>query len=201
MNEEDIIKIFIGIQKYSTYLQNLKKKQKIVEAQNEAGLTDLEMVVIHSYTDVFFDEINKYLREGKFRKQYTKVQLDNYSTVLSRAISKLPIKAGEIRLRRDVWFSPEMIENLKKNINKKIRFNAFTSTTQHKHTVMDGKNLNCRMEIKSASGRDISVFSFYGRKELEVLFDMDTEFMVKSVDIDPIKNTVTVVFLDESVEE
>ncbi|WP_224963842.1 ADP-ribosyltransferase [Acinetobacter guillouiae] len=201
MNEDDLVKIFIGITRYSTYLQNLKKKQKVLEAQNDAGLTDLEMVVIHSYTDVFFDEINKYLREGKFRSPYTQEQLDNYSNVLSRAIKKLPIKDGEVRLRRDIWLSPEMIESLRNNIDKKIKFSAFTSTTQHKHSVMESRKLNCRMEIKSASGRDISVFSFYSRVEQEVLFDMDTIFVVKSVDIDPFKNTVTVVILDENVEE
>ena len=200
MIEEDIVKIFIGISKYNSYLEKLNKKHRVVAAKQEAGLTDLEMVVIHSYTDVLSDEVNKYLRDGKHRPQYTKEQLDTYANVLSRAIKKLPIKDGESRVRRDVWLDPNLLEAFKKNINKKIKFEAFTSSTQHDHKVVDGK-VNCRMEIKSLSGRDISIFSFYDRKEKEVLFDMDTVFVIKCVKVDPIQQMITVVILDEGMEE
>lgn len=66
---------------------------------------------------------------------------------------------------------------------------------------MEGNSFNCRMELQSLSGRDISAFSFYGRKEQEVIFDVNTKFVIKSVEVDEVKKTVTVILLDEILEE
>jgi hypothetical protein len=157
------------------------------------------MVAIHAYTDIYYDEVNKYLRQESFKSKYSSEQFQAFANLLSKALAKFPPTMG--RMRRDVWFSDDMLDQFKARIGKKIKFSAFTSSTQLTRKVMEGNSFNCRMELQSLSGRDISAFSFYGRKEQEVIFDVNTKFVIKSVEVDEVKKTVTVILLDEILEE
>lgn len=199
MNEEDLVKLFLEESRIERYLQQLKKKAVVVQKQEELGLTDLEMVAIHAYTDIYYDEVNKYLRQESFKSKYSSEQFQAFANLLSKALAKFPPTMG--RMRRDVWFSDDMLDQFKAGIGKKIKFSAFTSSTQLTRKVMEGNSFNCRMELQSLSGRDISAFSFYGRKEQEVIFDVNTKFVIKSVEVDEVKKTVTVILLDEILEE
>lgn len=198
MNEEDLVKLFLEESRIERYLQRLKKKAAVVQKQEELGLTDLEMVVIHAYTDIYYDEVNKYLRGKSFQSKYNTDQFQAFANILSKALSKFPPTKG--CMRRDVWFPKDVLDQFEAGIGKKIKFSAFTSTTQLTRKVMDGNSFNCRMELQSLSGKNISAFSFYGRKEEEVIFDVNTKFVIKSVKVDEVKKTVTVILLDEISE-
>mgnify|MGYP003608534970 CR=1 FL=1 len=199
MDEEDLVKLFLEESRIERYLQKLKKNAAVVQKQQELGLTDLEMVAIHAYTDIYYDEVNKYLRGISFQSKYSNEQFQAFANLLSKALLKFPPTMG--CMRRDVWFSKEILDQFKAGIGKKIKFSAFTSSTQLSRKVMEGNAFNCRMELQSLSGRDISAFSFYGRKEQEVIFDVNTKFVIKSVKVDEVKKSVTVILLDEIIEE
>ena len=199
MDEEDLVKLFLEESRIERYLQKLKKNAAVVQKQQELGLTDLEMVAIHAYTDIYYDEVNKYLRGISFQSKYSNEQFQAFANLLSKALLKFPPTMG--CMRRDVWFSKEILDQFKAGIGKKIKFSAFTSSTQLSRKVMEGNAVNCRMELQSLSGRDISAFSFYGRKEQEVIFDVNTKFVIKSVKVDEVKKSVTVILLDEIIEE
>lgn len=199
MDEEDLVKLFLEESRIERYLQKLKKNAAVVQKQQELGLTDLEMVAIHAYTDIYYDEVNKYLRGISFQSKYSNEQFQAFANLLSKALLKFPPTMG--CMRRDVWFSKEILDQFKAGIGKKIKFSAFTSSTQLSRKVMEGNAFNCRMELQSLSGRNISAFSFYGRKEQEVIFDVNTKFVIKSVKVDEVKKSVTVILLDEIIEE
>ncbi len=199
MDEEDLVKLFLEESRIERYLQKLKKNAAVVQKQQELGLTDLEMVAIHAYTDIYYDEVNKYLRGISFQSKYSNEQFQAFANLLSKALLKFPTTMG--CMGRDVWFSKEILDQFKAGIGKKIKFSAFTSSTQLSRKVMEGNAFNCRMELQSLSGRDISAFSFYGRKEQEVIFDVNTKFVIKSVKVDEVKKSVTVILLDEIIEE
>lgn len=119
MNEEDLVKLFLEESRIERYLQQLKKKAVVVQKQEELGLTDLEMVAIHAYTDIYYDEVNKYLRQESFKSKYSSEQFQAFANLLSKALAKFPPTMG--RMRRDVWFSDDMLDQFKAGIGKKIR--------------------------------------------------------------------------------
>ncbi|PTV44542.1 hypothetical protein DBL02_12715 [Acinetobacter oleivorans] len=199
MGEEELVLLFLGQSRIELYLTRLKKKAATVDKQMELDLTDLEIAVICAYTDIYYDEVNKYLRGESFKSKHTNEQFQAFTNLLSRALSKFPTVMG--RMRRDVWFSQETLNRFRAGIGKTIKFSAFTSSTKLSRKVMEGKGYNCRMDLNSLSGRDISAFSYYGREEQEVIFDVDTKFVIKSVEVDELKKTVTVILLDEIIEE
>ena len=78
---------------------------------------------------------------------------------------------------------PDNIDNMIDQWKKGgiITMEAFTSTSTDKNVA--SKFGDFQMEIESKSGKDISSISDFGKKESEILFDVNAKFQVKSLKV------------------
>ncbi len=134
--------------------------------------TDEEIYAINTYVGSDSYRINEALRNNlNLDNRLTKV-IENLET----ALDKLPNYEGIVT--RSVWINSEDVEYFLKQypVGKKMSHKSFLSTTSGE---IYNPEARIQIVIKSKTGKDIRK---YNKKEQEILFKKDVEFVVKKID-------------------
>jgi hypothetical protein len=170
---------------------NIEEKPKALDRSSRSARhcepSLLEQKEIKNYTKDTFEWINPALRG------YPKVGTDMHAVYKSKSLienglRKLPNFVGTVF--RGATMDPKWIQNIKqqcssgRRVNCRFSDSAFLSTSWKRDTAFykdeEGKDYNCRFEIKSLTGKQIEKYSVHPF-EFEVLFAPDTPFIILEV--------------------
>lgn len=174
ITHEEYIKAYEQVKPDNEPVKQLSaKRKKFFEQQRVINnLTEDEAHAIYSYT------VRLYYVNQDLRKDHPSESALVFAKVLDQGLNKLPKYKGVVY--RNIWPFAGYKERYKKGAL--VTEKAFTSTSQ---AFGDGPMMSpkepIRFIIESLSGRNISAFSAYWKRETEILFKTNTNFFVSDV--------------------
>jgi SPP1 gp7 family putative phage head morphogenesis protein len=167
--ESDVMKIFKDT--YEEKEDYNYEYSRVIDFQNENGLSDAERIAINMYSISSHKYVNRILRENDITEQG-----QSFINVLNRGLEKLkPVKTTVFRGANLTKEQLNSYLDAFKN-NTPVTETAFTSTSLNKKTAERfGDTI---FKIESKNGKNITVLSKYGDAESELLFKPDTKFKI-----------------------
>jgi SPP1 gp7 family putative phage head morphogenesis protein len=168
---EKAVDAFLKLQEIENITSRLRNK----ELAQSLGLTEAEHSMIHTYTAIGYNDINRLLHGTlpDWKLEESGEIIKNAAEVLSQALAKLPSKKG-VSVRRVKLPDAVLAEY---QIGETVTNKAFASATFGDKDVFG--TMPVRLKIFGKTGKRIDYFSV-AEGELEILFDKGVRFKVKN---------------------
>jgi len=171
ISQQQAVTEFLQLQE----VENISSRLRNKELAASLGLTEAEHSMIHVYTALGYDDINRLLHSTlpAWKLEESGDVIKNAAEVLSQALAKLPNKKG-LFVRRVTLPDAILAEYQEGKI---VTEQAFTSATYGKKDIFETGKV--RFKIFGKTGKQIDYYSVK-EDEFEVLFDKGVRFKVKN---------------------